>query len=117
MLFDYLFNVFSLDSLGLHPEFYAISTLSEKEREEESKRGTSHNQTLRELCPMRHKEVLSYNLTEVLFGAADGKLLKDFALKNEKNAPKYIVQQLQNGLRVMTYDFDKKECVVWRFGE
>lgn len=117
MLFDYPFNLFSVDSLGMHPEFYAIPTLSNKEREEESKNAYWENQTLRELCPMRQKEVLSSNLAEVLYGAVEGKLLKDFVLKNEKNAPKYTVQQLQNGLRVMVYDKKKKECVVWRFGE
>ncbi|GEM_PF-2166001 len=117
MLFDYPFNMFSVDSLGMHPEFYAIPTLSEKEREQESKNASWDNQTLRELCPMRHNEVLSSNLTEALFGAVEGKSLEDFASKNEKNALKYTVQQLQNGLRVMTYDEKKKECVIWRFGE
>ncbi len=117
MLFDYPFNLLSVDSLGRHPEFYATPTLSNKEREEESKNAYWDNQTLRELCPMRHKEVLSSNLAEALFGAAEGKSFKDFASKHEKNAPKYVVQQLQNGLRVMVYDKEKNECVVWRFGE
>jgi len=117
MLFDYPFNMFSVDSLGMHPAFYAIPALSEKEREEESKNAYWQNQTLRELHPMRHTELLSSNLTEALFGTAHGKSLKDFASKYEKNAPQYIVQQLQNGLRVMTYDAEDQECVVWRFGE
>lgn len=116
LLLDYPFNVFSVDSLGGRPEFYAMPALSEKEREKESKNAYWTNQTLRTLYPMRHLELLSSNLSEALFGAVEGKSLRDFALKNEKNMPQYTIQPLQKGFRVMAYDTERQEYVVWRFG-